>query len=105
MTTLAKPIPRYVEKLAAKRDKAANMRRVRVAVLARDKGRCRCCGAKGTDLHHVLYRSRGGKDTADNLVTVCRQCHEAIHGHALKVYGDDAATVRFDWLYDVRGTR
>jgi len=105
MAPIPKPLPRYVEKLTAKRDKAANMRRVRVAVLARDKGRCRCCGAKGMDLHHVLYRSRGGKDTESNLVTVCRQCHAAIHGHALTVYGEDAASVRFEWLYDVRGTR
>jgi len=105
MAPLAKPVPRYVEKLIAKRDKAANMRRVRAAVLARDKGKCRCCGKKGTDLHHCLYRSRGGRDTTDNLVTTCRTCHDAIHAHVLKVFGEDAATVRFEWIPEMRGLR
>lgn len=103
---IGKGTPRYVEKLIAKRDKAANMRAVRAEVIRRDKGKCRCCGRKGTDLHHVRFRSMGGGDTVDNLVLVCRDpCHRAIHGHALKVYGTDAADVRFEWIPEMRGLR
>lgn len=75
---------------------------MRADVKARDRGRCRCCGSPGSDLHHILYRSHGGKDTADNLVTVCRDCHRAIHGHALRVHGADAASVVFEWHPDAR---
>jgi hypothetical protein len=31
------------------------------------------------DVHHVLFRSRGGKDAIENLVGVCRKCHNAAH--------------------------
>lgn len=102
---IAKPVPRMVEKLIAKRDKAANMRRVRLAVLARDKGRCRCCGKRGTDLHHLKYRSQQGRDTESNCVLTCRKCHAAIHNHVLMAYGEDASTVKFEWHEAMRGLR
>ncbi len=94
---VAKPTPRFVEKLIAKRERDRETIRVRAAVRKRDGGKCRCCGKPGFDLHHIVYRSRGGKDTEDNLVTTCRACHTAIHQHALKVYGADARSVRFEW--------
>lgn len=102
---IGKGVPRYVEKLIAKRDKAANMRAVRVEVKRRDKGKCRCCGKPGTDLHHILYRARGGRDEASNLITLCRSCHTAEHSHVLKVYGADAASVTFEWHESMRGLR
>lgn len=45
-------------------------------VLRRDRNRCQYCGA--TDrltLDHVLPRSRGGRDTWENLVTACMPCN------------------------------
>lgn len=44
--------------------------------------RCRCCGARADSLHHLVSRSRGGDDVADNLVPLCgdgtRGCHGSI---------------------------
>lgn len=50
---------------------------VRYFVLARDKYTCQVCKKKGKILntHHILYRSKGGSDRADNLITVCTDCH------------------------------
>ncbi len=38
---------------------------------------CIYCGKKGDDLtlEHILPRSRGGPDTTDNAVFVCKQCN------------------------------
>lgn len=44
---------------------------------------CEICGSQGKDIHHVEARGMGGsklKDRIENLMCVCRNCHE--------VYGD-----------------
>jgi len=52
-------------------------------VLRRQKiGVCRrCCARWGTELHHLVKRSHGGDDVADNLIPLCRDCHRFIHEH------------------------
>jgi len=42
------------------------------------KGICADCGEKPKKLtiHHIIPQSMGGKDTRDNAVGLCRQCHE-----------------------------
>lgn len=39
----------------------------------------------GLDPHHVIYVSAGGLDTLDNLITLCRKCHDDIHAGRLKL--------------------
>lgn len=50
---------------------------VRYYVFARDEYTCQVCKKKGKILHthHIIYRSEGGTDRADNLITVCSDCH------------------------------
>ena len=59
---------------------------LRQAVLARDDFICYCCGMRmiGARLglvavHHILPVHTGGKDTMDNLTTLCVGCHIALH--------------------------
>ena len=40
---------------------------------------CEICGAVSVDIHHKIYRSQGGTDEPENLVALCRSCHEAAH--------------------------
>ena len=43
---------------------------------------CEMCGDAATDTHHIESRKMGGskaKDTPDNLVALCRRCHESAH--------------------------
>lgn len=60
-------------------------KQLREQVLERDQGLCRFCGtwAEEPALHHVRYRSEGGFNRLDNLITVHwmwrPRCHEAIH--------------------------
>lgn len=45
-------------------------------VMKRDNNRCQYCRrSKNLTIDHVLPRSRGGKDTWENLVTACDDCN------------------------------
>ena len=65
---------------------------VRKAVLARDGERCRRCLRPTTDVHHRKVKGMGG--TADpevafglaNLVSLCRECHQWVHGNPEEAY-------------------
>jgi 5-methylcytosine-specific restriction endonuclease McrA len=55
---------------------------LRRAVLARDRHACRAPGCRNThfvDVHHLQPRSEGGKNTLDNLITLCTAHHRASH--------------------------
>lgn len=50
----------------------------RYYVFARDNYTCQCCGKSKDKIlrtHHIIYRSNGGTDRVDNLITVCDDCH------------------------------
>jgi HNH endonuclease len=55
---------------------------LRRAVLARDRQCCRVPGCKNThfvDVHHLQPRSEGGKNSLENLITLCTAHHRASH--------------------------
>ena len=41
------------------------------------------CAASGVflELHHLVSESQGGVNRPGNLISVCRPCHRALHGH------------------------
>lgn len=83
---LKKPRPKLLEKRKAARDRERNWQRIRAQAFARDGYLCRVCQKnRPFDGHHVLARSLGGKDEIGNVISVCRRCHEDIHGHVVKV--------------------
>ena len=40
---------------------------------------CAVCGKLATNLHHILYKSQGGKDDESNLIPLCYNCHANHH--------------------------
>ena len=49
-----------------------------------DGHRCVMCGSIGTqtnklECHHVTYRNVGNEDVYKDVMTLCRNCHRAIH--------------------------
>ena len=55
---------------------------LRRAVLARDGHRCQAPGCRATrflEVHHRQPRQRGGRNSAENLVTLCGACHRLLH--------------------------
>ena len=52
---------------------------VRLARLKKDGYRCQICGsAKNLCVHHLTY-DRMGHELMDDLLTLCRDCHEKVH--------------------------
>ena len=39
---------------------------------------CEICGSKAVDIHHVKGRGKG-KDVIENLMALCRDCHNKAH--------------------------
>lgn len=64
---------------------------VKVKVLQRDEFACRSCGwSRSTanpsdryraqiELHHIEHHVKGGKNTEDNLISLCNVCHDDVH--------------------------
>lgn len=57
---------------------------LRALIRERAGGRCECCGDRLSPIfqaHHRKLRSRGGQDSAANLLALCGLCHRRIHSH------------------------
>jgi len=48
-------------------------------IYARDNGICQNCGKAGDHVHHVVYKSLGGKNCANSLILLCFRCHDREH--------------------------
>jgi len=51
---------------------------------------CAICGAEATDIHHISGKPMGNKskryDVPENLIPVCRSCHNDIHNEKISKY-------------------
>jgi 5-methylcytosine-specific restriction endonuclease McrA len=57
------------------------------AVLNRDNYTCQLCGKKHIrlEVHHIIFRSNGGTDDENNLITLCETCHKGVHDGNIKL--------------------
>jgi len=59
---------------------SASDARTPIHVLDRDGWKCQQCGrAAELHVHHIQFRSGLGDDEVDNLITLCSECHRAVH--------------------------
>ena len=58
-------------------------------VLNRDNYICQHCKGKHKDskleVHHIIFRSQGGSDEENNLITLCHTCHKNLHSGKIKL--------------------
>ena len=63
----------------------------KVFVLNRDSYTCQNCKGKTKDsrleVHHIVFRSNGGSDESENLMTLCKTCHDKVHSGVIKLKG------------------
>ena len=92
----AGPGPSLIPAPVGERAKRSIPQDVKIAVSARDGGRCRQCGSTH-QLHfdHVIPISRGGANTIANIQLLCGACNRA-KGAKLKLSAAGAAS-RVDW--------
>jgi hypothetical protein len=55
---------------------------VKAYILSRDNHKCQCglkgCGEK-LHIHHIKFKSNGGTDNPNNLITLCEKHHKMLH--------------------------
>ena len=74
---------------------------IRTALVLRDQG-CRFPGCDRppawTDGHHIIHWSDGGPTELDNLVSLCRPHHRAVHEQGWRIHmADGIAVVEPPW--------
>lgn len=86
-------------------------------ILHRDNYQCQSGrSSKHSDcleVHHIIFRSNGGGDAPSNLITLCRDCHKALHAgyfslkvtrsktkHATEVGFVKGALLRSGWNFE-----
>ena len=75
---IAKMINPNIKGVEYQQGQCAGYYDVRYFVFDRDNYTCQVCGKSKDKIlhtHHIVYRSLGGTDRADNLITVCTECH------------------------------
>lgn len=60
--------------------KSGEWRDQRDETLDRSSGFCEFCGAVAMNAHHVKYPKKFDENDPNNLVAVCKRCHELSHG-------------------------
>jgi 5-methylcytosine-specific restriction endonuclease McrA len=75
-----KPRPHVLVKADQRKVKDREDMTVRSRVRERDGFKCRACGKRCVDVHHLKLRSRGGANEASNLLCLCRLDHARVDG-------------------------
>ena len=61
---------------------------LREFVFNKTNGRCSYCGAKATEIDHVIPRAQGGSNSVHNLTPACRSCNQKKSNLSLKDFGE-----------------
>ena len=56
-------------------------------IFSKTNGRCSYCGAKATEIDHIVARSNGGTNSTYNLTPTCRACNQIKSNLSLKEFG------------------
>lgn len=77
VTTAVRMWKRHLVELKGNPNTRGIPEHVKVAVFQRDGGRCIQCDYTGPyiEYDHIMPRSKGGKNTVDNIQLLCRQCN------------------------------
>lgn len=77
------PLRRVSKKRQAELKHYSVLRRAYLA----DHPECEVCGARATDIHHMLPRSQGGKLCDVTIfLALCRRCHQLAHDNPKWAY-------------------
>jgi hypothetical protein len=77
LRAVPKPTSNRRVKKTGERSKFSKM--VRDAVKEKYNGQCAICGNRAFHVHHVMPRSRGGRNVFTNGLLLCAACHKAVH--------------------------
>lgn len=98
-----KPIKRTSDKRRAMRDDYAELR---ARLVEHPSARCSNCNLRPHDLHHLREMSMGGAYTnPDNVVPLCRRCHEEVHADPVAAHANGLLVFEGDDRWEELGAR
>ena len=60
---------------------------LRSFIFSRSNNKCVYCGAKATEIDHIIPRAKGGTNSTYNLVASCKSCNRKKSNLSLKAFG------------------
>ena len=78
---MLRPVPKPIRKRRKPTRKQRNnfSQKARQEIYERDEGKCQECFRLGTEIHHVKFRSQGGRGVVTNGLLLCSDCHRKVH--------------------------
>ena len=80
-----------IKKWAYQRGTNYGFANTKAFVLDRDSYKCQHCKGKSKDkrleVHHIIFRSNNGSDEPENLITLCKTCHDMVHDGKIVING------------------
>ena len=80
-----------IKKWAYQRGTNYGFANTKAFVLDRDSYKCQHCKGKSKDkrleVHHIIFRSNNGSDEPENLITLCKTCHDMVHDGKIIING------------------
>ena len=80
-----------IKKWAYQRGTNYGFANTKAFVLDRDSYKCQHCKGKSKDkrleVHHIIFRSDNGSDEPENLITLCKTCHDMVHDGKIIING------------------
>lgn len=73
------PKPKHQRRVKKRGDRSKFSKFVRDQVKEHFKDTCQECGGRGIHLHHVTFRSQGGRGVFTNALLLCNKDHKMIH--------------------------
>ncbi len=73
------PKPTYKRKAAKRGDRNKFSKYVRDQIKDHFEDTCQMCLGRGIHIHHVKFRSQGGRGVFSNGLLLCNSCHKLIH--------------------------
>lgn len=91
------PKPNFKRRVPKRAERNAFTKSMREKIYNRDNGKCRQCGRPGQEIHHIMFRSRGGRGVYTNGLTLCHTCHQKLHQN------NDIANYWIGWAQEKYG--
>jgi 5-methylcytosine-specific restriction endonuclease McrA len=80
--------------------------KIRARVMEKAGGKCRICGGKAAQAHHVFYsRSNLKGSNLTGVVAICRQCHEEVEFTDGKKLNQEASRKKYSAASPGSGTK
>src|SRR5690625_3118475 len=74
------PKPKHKRREPKQADRNRFSKEVAQEIIERDDGVCQLCfSMKGTEIHHVMFRSSGGRGVKSDGILVCPYCYRLAH--------------------------